>query len=220
MLDMRISTPCRIICAGASMCGKTYRIFKMIRDAEYIFNNPEEVKNVVYFYNIWGDEFDKNKDLVREWINEKPTKEVLLQKAEEYKKTGCLVIIDDYGNYIDNDMIETFTVFSHHGRLSVIILVQNLFAPNIRELRLNATITLIFKSCVDKTQIVNFAKQFDPEFTSFVRRAYAAATKEKHGYLLVNHQDNILDVYRLYSNICVDQWPPVLYLNLQHSSDC
>lgn len=216
MFDFKIETPCRVFLAGASESGKTYRVFRIIEYSDILFKRPEEVEHVIYFYNVWTKEYEKNKHMVHEWVNEKPTSDLVLKKTAPFKKTGCLVVIDDFGCNIGQDLIQCFTVLSHHNHISLFLLSQNLFPKQglSREFRLNLTHTLIFKQNVDRTQFSNLAKQFKPEHFQAVKKAYRRATRRKYGYLCVLHQDSLPETLRLYSRICPDQWPPEVYITL------
>lgn len=214
MFDFKLTTPCRITFAGPSMSGKTYRVFKILEYAEIMLDKPEHAKNVFFFYNKWTKEYDKNKHLVTEWINQCPTTELIEEKAYPFKDgEGCIIVIDDFGSELTKDIVKFFTVSSHHMHVSGFLLTQNLFPGEkyARSCALNTSHTLIFNGKRDRSQINTFGRQIGN--SKALRQAFEKATRNNpYSYLWVNHAIDTNKVFTLGSHICVDEWPPVYYL--------
>ena len=103
----------------------------------------------------------------------------------------------------DKSITNLFTKGSHHRNISVIYIVQNLFNTNKehRTISLNAHYLVIFKNPRDASQIVHLAKQMYPGQTRYVQEAFNLATREPHGYLLVDLKQFTPDNLRMRSHI-------------------
>ena len=99
-----------------------------------------------------------------------------------------LIVIDDQmieaGK--DNRIVDLFTKGSHHRKLSVIYIVQNLFhqGKGNRSISLNSHYLVLFKNPRDKLQILTLAKQMYPSETAWFIREYEEAVRRPYGYLL------------------------------------
>ena len=104
---------------------------------------------------------------------------------------------------VDQRISSLFTKGSHHRNLSVIYIVQNLFDQHKehRTISLNAHYLVIFKNPRDGSQIFHLAKQMYPGKTHYVRQAFALATRQAHGYLVVDLKQNTPEGMRLRSHI-------------------
>ena len=96
-----------------------------------------------------------------------------------------------------------FTKKSHHGNLSVIYIVQNLFhhSKEHRTISLNASYLCLTKNVRDAIQIVHLAKQLYPNNTKFFQQAYQLTTKEPYWYLFVDLTPTCPDEIRVRSGI-------------------
>ena len=83
-------------------------------------------------------------------------------------------IIDDMMGEKDAIIAKLFTKKSHHGNLSVIYIVQNLFhqSKEHRTISLNASYLVLTKNVRDASQVVHLAKQLNPNNTKFFQQAY------------------------------------------------
>ena len=206
MYDLRLKNPSAIIAAGPSSCGKTTWAINMLRRVDDIFTDPRCAKNVFFFYNQWQESYDEvNKlNLVTSWINAVPTIEGVKDMCTMHKNSGgSIILIDDFQSVLTRDVQDLFTVLSHQLNITVILLCQSLFSKNkfFRELSLNATYVLLFKSPRDQLQIAYFARQFSPGNTAYVIQAYREATKEPYAYMLYDMHQTTPDIIRMRSNI-------------------
>ena len=120
-----------------------------------------------------------------------------------YSAEPLLLVIDDQMHGVDQRISSLFTKGSHHRNLSVIYIVQNLFDQHKehRTISLNAHYLVIFKNPRDGSQIVHLSKQMYPGKTHYVRQAFALATRQAHGYLVVDLKQNTPEGMRLRSHI-------------------
>ena len=117
--------------------------------------------------------------------------------------TPLLLIIDDQMMETDARVTKLFTKGSHHRNISVIYIVQNLFDKNRehRTISLNAHYLVVFKNPRDGSQIMHLAKQMYPGQSQYMKEAFELATREPHGYLLVDLKQCTPEGLRLRSRI-------------------
>ena len=83
-------------------------------------------------------------------------------------------IVDDMMGEKHAVIAKLFTKKSHHGNLSVVYIVQNLFnhSKEHRTISLNASYLCMTKNVRDASQIVHLAKQLYQNSTKFFQQAY------------------------------------------------
>ena len=144
-----------------------------------------------------------------EW---QPAYQPLLDKADFvqglpdlplYSKEPLLVVIDDQMHGVDRRITSLFAKRSHHRNLSIVYIVQNLFdqQKEHRTISLNSHYLVIFKNPRDGSQIVHLAKQMYPGKTHYLRQAFALATGQPYGYLLIDLKQATPEGMRLRSHI-------------------
>jgi len=104
-----------------------------------------------------------------------------------------LVILDDLlKDVYSKQVCELFTRGSHHRKLSVILITQNLFHQGrfCRDISLNCHYIVVFKNVRDKKQFTFVASQVYPEDSVGLYNAYLDATKEPYGYLVLDLTQN------------------------------
>lgn len=132
---------------------------------------------------------------------EREIKELLLK----YKKYGgTMAIFDDLMDNINETVLNCFTVFSHHLKASIILLVQSLFLENkiYRICSLNSHYIVLMKNTRDVSSVSYLARQMSPYHTKYITEAYTHATKNPYSYLLFDLRQETNDMVRLRSNIC------------------
>ena len=183
-LDFRLETPCTIYFAGPTGSGKTTLLFKLLRNKDKIFKGGPF--HVIYYCLDKTKEFEKNESLVDEWIKEVPTADSVRDKGEMYQKSGgCIVVIDDLCDDLEQNITKLFTVYSHHYSITVILLNQSLFVKKdwFRRILENITHTVIFKNNKDKRQFAYFAMKFAPGHWKYLQQAYEKYSDTPYSYL-------------------------------------
>jgi len=219
-VDIRLKTPFRAIIAGPSECGKTTFVFNILRDQYNLVDVP--TNNVIYFYNQWQSGFTMmhQENRVSEWVNAMPTIDMLKEKTEAYKdREGSIVVIDDFMQQINGDILDLFTILCHSHRISVFLLTQNVFPPNpsFRTISLNATYIVIFKNPRDASQIVHFAQQFAPGNSRWVVDAYHACTRAAYSYIMFNMHQTTDARLRVFSHYLPHERPVVVWMDKDES---
>ena len=192
-MDPRWTHPFTSVIAGPTGCGKTEWVLKFLQHLNAMVD-PVPTR-VIYSYGEWQPAFRRLPNQVQlvEGIPDIP------DRAQE----PMLLIIDDQMDKADQRVSNLFTKGSHHRNVSVMYIVQNVFDKNKehRTISLNAHYLVLFKNPRDKSQIIHLAKQMYPGQTHFVQEAFALATKEPHGYLLIDLKQSTPEHMRLRSHL-------------------
>lgn len=111
-------------------------------------------------------------------------------------------------------IVDIFTKGSHHRKVSVFYITQNLFhqGRGQRDISLNANYIIYFKNPRDRAQISHLARQIFPENTKFIREAYSDATTRPHGYLLFDLKQDTSENFRFRTNVLPDEQPTFVYV--------
>ena len=189
--------PFTCIVSGPTGCGKTEWVKRFIHHLQDLVRpSPTQV---VWSYAEWQPAYHSLPDSV-----------TLVQGLPDipmYSKEPQLVVIDDQMDHDDNRISNLFTKGSHHRNISVIYIVQNLFDKNKqhRTISLNAHYLVVFKNPRDGSQIVHLAKQMYPGKTRYVQHAFELATRQAHGYLVIDLKQSTPEIMRLRSKIFPDE---------------
>jgi len=146
----------------------------------------------------------KQQSIVNDFIEGIPEEEDLKNIFSKYKKYGgCIAIFDDLMSSINETVTNCFTVFSHHLKVTVILLVQSLFLESklYRTCSLNAHYIVLMKNSRDGASVSFLARQISPYHTKYITEAYMKATKTPYSYLLFDMRQETNDLVRLRSNI-------------------
>lgn len=186
----KIVPPFTMMVAGPSCCGKTTFVLDLLKQLKF---------NKILWCNgisaaIPNDIYSSSKIEVLENVPE----------SFENIESGTLIILDDLMTEAYNKNIcELFTKGSHHNKLSVVLVTQNVFhqAKYCRDISLNCKYLVVFKNPRDKSQICSLARQIYPENPTDLMRVYNEATSPPHGYLLFDLTQSANDLIRFRTNI-------------------
>jgi hypothetical protein len=203
-MDVRLKHAFTCTVAGPTSSGKTWFVFRLIKHVESMITPPPE--KIVYCYGKFLPMFA-----------EYPTVEFQegLPSVDQFDgRQRVLLIIDDLMNEADENVCNLFTKLSHHRNVSVVFITQNLFHKNkfVRTMNLNTHYIVMFKNPRDASQVAILARQMYPGKSQFVVEAYEDATKEPHGYLLIDLKPDTDDRYRIRTKIFPDDPRQYAYL--------
>ena len=192
-MDPRWQHPFTCIVAGPTQSGKTEFVKRFIKNLEDMVT-PLPTR-IVWSYGEWQPAYQTLLDKV-DFVQGLPDFPL-------YSKEPLLVVIDDQMHGVDRRITSLFTKGSHHRNLSIVYIVQNLFDQHKehRTISLNSHYLVIFKNPRDGSQIVHLAKQMYPGKTHYLRQAFALATRQPHGYLLIDLKQATPEGMRLRSHI-------------------
>lgn len=187
--------PFTAMIAGPTQSGKTTLLLEILKNVDkYVYPRPDRI---VYCYS-------RPQSSIRELQNVEKN-EGLPDLDQFDAKINNLIILDDLMSECESskEIVNLFTVDSHHKNISTFILAQNLYSRGkyARTISLNCNYLVIFNNPRDRSQIQFLSRQMYPTNSSFLIECYEDATETKHGYLfldLTQAQDNN---FRVQSNI-------------------
>lgn len=200
---MKFVHPSTFLVVGPTGSGKTYYISQLINNLH--FDPSPDI--IYYVYNEWQPDYEllqknaKNIYFIKGGAFE--ILENLYNSLDPMFKN--LLIIDDQMDSVGQSEIlsKIFTQGSHHRNLSVIYLVQNMFAKGAahRTASLNSQYIIIFKNPRDKGQIRILAKQLFPEKSKFLVDVFEQATKKPHSFLMLDLRQDTPEEIRVQSKV-------------------
>ena len=194
--DTRFIHPFCMMIAGPSQSGKTRFVAEMLSNVEK--NIHPVVSNILHCYTTWQDSFE----LIKTQNNTINFCEGLPQMSELENYKDMIIVLDDLmSECTDNLRMQyLFTVGSHHNRISVIFLTQNIFCKGkySRTISLNSNYMILFKNPRDPSQIACLARQIFPNNAKYFTSAFNdAVTSQNYGFLLVDLKQDTPDIVRL-----------------------
>jgi hypothetical protein len=217
-------SPIRVLISGPSQSGKTYLAHKFLYNRVWKFVHAPSV--VHYYYNHYQPIYDVmlRDGSVQKFLQGMPSQAELEKLEREHGSTpgGSLIVVDDHQMNIDAASASLFSVQSHHMRVSVLWINQNLFPKNkfARDITLNASLIYLTKNPRDASVITNFAKQFMPGETRDVRDAYREATSRPYGYILFDLRQMCPDESRIRANQFGEgNLPEMVWIDEKRGSD-
>ena len=92
----------------------------------------------------------------------------------------------------------------HHSRVSVVVVLHNLFTKNFRTASLSADYLALFNFARDKSVVSSLGKQMFPERNRFLKHCYDFVTRKPYGYLFIDLTGLQNNRFRIRSNIFND----------------
>lgn len=189
-----------MLVAGPTMCGKSCFVAQMLSTPGCIEPQP---KAVYWFYGT--ENAEQQESIENTSLYPVEFREGLPRLTELELQPDSLIVLDDLMSDVanSNEIAELFTRGMHHRRLSVVLLVQNVFykGNKAREISLNCHFIVLFKNPRDSSQINLLARQIFPNKQIFLREAYLQATERPHGYLLIDLTQHTPEELRVMTNI-------------------
>ena len=199
--------PTTILISGPTGSGKTRFLVQCLKE-NIIFPQPTRI---IWVYGEWQPLYDEIKSL---WPWVEFSKDFGNQLYESlHTSDQNLVVFDDMMNEAGSsiNLANLFTKGSHHRNLTVVFIVQNLFnqAKSMRTVSLNSHYMVLFKNPRDTGQIRTLASQMFPAHPKFLTTAFADATTEKYGYLVLDLHPETAEELRVRSHIFSTEIPVV-----------
>jgi len=185
----KFHSPSSTVIVGPSMVGKTVLALSIVRNANLMYTIPP-VK-ILYAYGVYQKKFEELEAQLPNLTlhHGLPSREAIEVLKSDYGNN--LVILDDLMDEIckSSEMCSLFTREVHHGRISVIMISQNVYHQSrySRTISLNTSYLILMKTCRDLQQIHFLSRQMFPSTAKRLVEAYEEATRQPRGYLVVNN---------------------------------
>jgi hypothetical protein len=192
-----------IVVSGATMSGKSFWTFRLLREKDVMFTAPPE--KVLYCYGIYQPLFDiMDRELPFVTFHQGlPTEEQLSQLASP--STCNLVILDDLMDSVMTslEMEHLFVKGMHHRHVSVLYINQNVYCKgkHSRTINLNTHMYVLMKNPRDVSQLQCLARQAFLGKSAFLMEAYKDATSKPYGYLVLDFSPGAEDAYRVRTRV-------------------
>lgn len=193
--------PFSAMVVGPSHSGKTHFVKRVIEEGRHLIS--EEPRKVLWYYGqyqtAYADMLRSRDDI--EFHSGLPEN---FDDILELPGPKLLIIDDLMDEAMRSEQVsKLFTRGSHHADLSVIALVQNIFHSGTkqRDISLNTTYLVLFKTIRDRSQIYKLGYQMFPTNMKFFKSAFEMATKPAYGYLFCDLAPCTNDEERLSTNI-------------------
>lgn len=199
---LRFKHPFTALVAGPTGSGKTVLVRHFLSQHEHTIAPDIGGKlNVLWCFGQWQDLYSVPLDdrVTLNYHEGLPSREQLAETRP------TVVVIDDLMTELAGDkaMTNLFTKGSHHLKISVIFIVQNMFynAKEMRTINVNTSYFVLLKNPRDKTQVENLGKQMFPGKKQFLRDAFVAATSKPYGYIIVDCKSDTPDILRVRTRV-------------------
>ena len=133
-----------------------------------------------------------------------------------YKKSnGGILVLDDLMREGSDDtrVLDLFTKDSHHRRITVIYMTQDMFPKGIfaKTVSRSAHYIIAFKNPRDQLGVRILTQQAFPQEFKGVLNVYRDATERPYGYLMFDLHPNSSDRGRLKTNLLKDEGHTTVY---------
>jgi len=199
--------------------GKTYRCAQYLRLKDELFENGPHIKNVVFFYSIWQDEYDKlqSEGIVSKFINMCPTADQFSEIFSPFANEGqeSIAVFDDFMNKMSDEITEIITVRARHLKVNTFLLIQSLFQPgnkSMRQISLNVAYLHLFQNSRDMLQFNYLFKQLLPQSSAWLKEAFYELMKIPYACLTIDLTPNCPSFLRYRTNILPSEFPIKIFV--------
>jgi len=186
-LHVQFPAACTMMVAGPTGCGKTYWVQQLLSHKD---NFTQPIRSIMFCYGVFQPRYREMAKTIAnlEFHQGLPT----LKTVEMFRNEKFLdvIVLDDLMEQIlDNrDAQALFTKICHHYNVTTIFITQNVLAQGkcARTISLNTLMLIVFQNHRDRNQALTLARQQSPRKPDLFLQAFEDATKNSHGYLVVD----------------------------------
>nr|CAD2188769.1 unnamed protein product [Meloidogyne enterolobii]CAD2201837.1 unnamed protein product [Meloidogyne enterolobii] len=215
--------PFTMIVSGSTGSGKSEWVKKFLKNLTEMVRGNKNISMVLYCYGELNKNIlemqrsgfvDKGRTRVNVHNGVPNGGEDFIHSQAIQSNGSLLLILDDLMVGIDQRLLDTiFTRGSHNWGVSVILITQHLFSKELRIARNNSHYLLLMRNPAGALQIRTLATQLFPSRIKYFLEAYANATKQTFGYLLVDVHPSTPELLRLRTHIYQNENEnPIIYL--------
>jgi len=184
---------------GPSMSGKTTTLLDLLERRREIMD--VEFDRIIYIYT--EDQF-----LFKQFKARNPdvmfTKDMNVLNDIDGCKSTLIFLEDKMLDIIGKDNEEVVSLFikgAHHKNCSVILLLQNAFAKNLRTISINTIYTALFSNPRDKSSVSFLGRQIFPGRSNYFSDSYEKAVSKPYTYLFCDFHQQTNNLFRIRSSI-------------------
>lgn len=199
-------TPFTCTISGSSGSGKTFFVYRLIKNRRCIFKDSPKV--IVYAYDVYQPIFqDLEQNHGVKFIRGLPT----IEHIDELKKyDSSLIILDDLmAVAFDSELVQSlYTVLSHHHNISVLNICQNIFFRGrySKTININTHVYVLFKTIRGNQQLTTLAVQlFGAKFKALRESFNDCVLNSRYPYLVCDSHPKTDPRLALRTNIFEDE---------------
>jgi len=200
--DPKLRAPFTMCVSGMTQSGKSTLVKKiLIRRNEIIATGGNQIDRLMYCYTEWQP------SLFADLKQKIPSIEFCLgipEKWHDGMDKPALVVLDDLMHEAgkSSEVGAAFTRTSHHRNVSLIILVQNFFHKNMREITSNCHYLVLMKNPRDSAFVAYLGRQMSGGKKNIVMdSAYKDVMTKPYGYLFIDLSQSQNDNFRIRDSI-------------------
>ena len=200
---LQFKSPSSILISGPSQAGKSTLTFKILKNANGMFEKPPS--KILVAYKVWQPIYVQMEQTIPniEFLEGLPSKSDLEMLSNHGEHS--ILVLDDLLIEITQsaEILSLFTTYVHHFHITSIFITQNLFSNGkyMRSISLNTHYFILLKSNRDKNQYLTFARQVFAAKAKFMMDAYEKSVSKPYSYLLVDLYPCTPEKYQLRTNI-------------------
>jgi len=214
-IHCKLKAPFNAIVAGPSGCGKTTWVRSLIEHHNSVTTIATDGQlKVVWCYGQYQNGY---KNIIPN--SNVSYREGLISEDELISLKPQLLVIDDLQSELcsSREMADLFMKKSHHLNISVILILQNIFAQGsqMRNISLNAHYQCAFKNNRDSEQLLRFGRQACPRQLPFFNDMLKDIFSTKFGYLFCDFHPTTPEQIKFRTEILPKSIPlptPVIYI--------
>lgn len=222
MSIVKIFTPTTMAVYGPTQSGKTNFVLHLLKHASTMFT--DRVEEIHYCYASYQSIYDtiKEVDGVDKVVFHSGMPLVNECVKWSYMKQHIVVVFDDLMTELsrDKEMVKFVTVNCSHNRITMIVLLHNIFQPGLRTLSINTHYVVLFKNKRDTLQVDTFGRRVMKDRVKYFNACYRKATARPYGYLFVDMHPISDDKFVLRTRIFPDETPTLVYSYRDYISLC
>jgi hypothetical protein len=198
-MDIRLKCPFTALVVGPTNSGKTELTKRLLAQRSIVMKDAPE--QVVWCYGVWQPGYEELKGDVT-FVQGIPSPSML-------RKGNFLLVVDDLMHETQHSetLAKIFTKYSHHGNISCLYILQNLFprGAQARNISINAQYLFLMKNIRDRAQIAYLARQIYPGNGRFLTTSFEDATHKSYSYLVLDFHPETHDDIRVRTSVFPDE---------------
>jgi len=197
--ELKFKAPFGMVVSGPSSSGKSTWVLKFLAHATELISPPPA--QILYAYG----EYHKHVPMLEKagvvTHAGLPSDEVLAACEKPF-----LLVLDDLMLASSEQYLsELYTKKSHHRNISVVTLVQDLFAKHLKVARINSQYVILMNAPNAALSVRTLGSQLFPGRVAYFLDAYRKATERKYGYLVIDMHASASPTFRLRTDIFPDE---------------